>query len=112
MEARQLNKRVTVQQKTVTKGASGGMVEAWAALAGMPVWAGINHFGGNERRVTDQGGQVVEARAEITIRYRAGITAQMRVLHGATVYNIRHVNNWQERNERLVLTCDTGVNGG
>lgn len=112
LEARALNQRVTLQEKTVTKGASGGKVEAWAALAGMPVSAGINHFSGNERRVSSVGGQVAEARTEITIRYRAGITAQMRVLHGAVIYNIRHVNNWQQRNERLVLTCDTGVNGG
>jgi len=112
MEARKRNKRVTIEEKTVTKGASGGMVEGWAAIAGMPVWASLNHFGGNERRATAQGGLVAAARTEIGLLYRAGITAQMRVRHGATVYNITHVNNWQERNESLVLTCETGVNGG
>lgn len=108
-----LNCRVTVEAKSITKGASGGQIETWAPLVAMPVWAAINHLGGTEKRATAAGGgEVAEARTEITLRYRAGITANMRVVHGSTYYNIKHVNNFYERNERLILTCDTGVNNG
>ena len=64
------------------------------------------------RAASSAGGQVAEARTEITIRYRPFISAQSRVLYRGAVYNIRHVNNLMARNETLILTCDTGVNDG
>lgn len=110
MQAGKLNKRVTLQAPTVTKGASGGVVKGWSEVA--TVWAAIRHFSGNERAASSAGGQVAEARVEITIRHRAAVTPQIRVLHGSTVYNVRHVNNFMEKNETLILTCETGVNDG
>lgn len=110
MQIGKLNKRVTLQAPTVTQGASGGVVKGWSEVA--TVWAAIRHFSGNERAASSAGGQVAEARVEITIRYRAAVTPQIRVLHGGTIYNVRHVNNFMEKNESLILTCDTGVNDG
>jgi SPP1 family predicted phage head-tail adaptor len=107
-----LTKRVTVQALTQTRDAEGGMVDSWAALTGMPVWAKVANLSGNERRVTSHGGKVAEARTEITIRYRTDITESMRVSYNGKVYNIQHINNFLEENTFLVLTCDTGKNDG
>lgn len=112
MDPGKRNKRITIEAPTDGKGASGGMTRTWAAVASMPVWAAVRHFGGNEQSAVKQGGEVAVARTEFDISYRAGITARMRVSCDGVVYNIRHVNNWQERNESLVLTCDAGANNG
>lgn len=111
LQAGKLDQRITLQTKTVGKGASGGIVSSWAEF--ISVWADVRHLSGNERSATNAGGgQVAQARTEFGIRYRPGITAQMRVLYRGAVYNIVHVNNIRGGNERIVLTCDTGVNDG
>jgi SPP1 family predicted phage head-tail adaptor len=112
MDPGKRNKLITIEAKTVTKGASGGIVESWAPLAGMPTWAALRNYPGRPGMSPVAGGDAEEARTEFDLRYRPGVTAQMRVNYGGAYYNIKHVNNWQERNERLVLTCDTGVNRG
>ena len=111
MQAGRLNRRITLQSLTVSKGASGGMTKTWVNFASS-VPAAVRNLSGNERRATSVGGQVAEARTEFTIRYRSGVTAEMRVLYAGAVYNIRHVNDWMGKRESLVLTCDTGVNDG
>lgn len=110
---RQAGKRdqpIQIEALGVGKGTSGGMQKTWAPVA--TVWGSIRHLSGNEKRVTDVGGVVPQARTEIEILYRPGIAATMRVVHRGTQYNIVHVNNLQERNQALVLTCDSGVNHG
>lgn len=111
MQAGRLNRRITLQSLTVGKGTSGGMKKTWVNFASS-VPAAVRNLSGNERRATSVGGQVAEARTEFTIRYRSGVTADMRVLYQGAVYNIRHVNDWMGKRESLVLTCDTGMNDG
>jgi SPP1 family predicted phage head-tail adaptor len=115
MDPGELNVRGSIESKAVTKGASGGMVETWTPLAGMPVYARVRHVDGHaiERPVTaGAGGEVSIGRTVIRIRYRAGVTAQMRFVIGTTVYNVKRAANFQERNEWLDLTCEMGVNRG
>lgn len=113
MDLGELNIRGSIESKTVGKGASGGMTEVWAPIAGMPCYARIRHVDGAEREATGAGGgEVSVGRTVIRIGYRADVTAQMRFVKGATVYNIRRVANWQEANVWLDLTCDTGANRG
>ena len=109
--AGQLNRQITIQQNTQTKDAEGGMVDSWANFA-ENIWAKKNNLSGNERAATRQGGSTLDARTEFTIRYLAGITEQMRVLCDGKYYNIRHVNDFMDRHEFIVLTCDTGGNNG
>ena len=45
---------------------------------------------------------------EITIRYFAGITTAMRVVHGSTYYDIRGIDNKEERNREINLLCTGG----
>lgn len=111
IQAGKLNQRITLQVLTISKGTSGGANKAWADVA-TSIPAAVRNMSGNERQASSAGGQVAEARTEFIIRYRAGVTAQMRVLYQGAVYNIRHVNDFMARRESLILTCDTGVNNG
>lgn len=111
MQAGKFDKRIRLEAEVTTQGAAGGVKTAWTEVA--TVWASVRNFSGGERRSTGAGGGEVEvARTEFTIRYRPGVTAKMRVVFKGAVYNIAHVNNFMERNESLVLTCDTGANDG
>lgn len=105
-----LNKRITIQSLTQGKDSVGGNTKAWSSVA--TVWAGVRNLSGNERSATAHGGQVAAARTEFTLRYRAGIAADMRVSYAGRLYDIKHVNDVNEEHRMLVLTCDTGVNDG
>lgn len=105
-----LNRRILIQSLTHGKDAEGGMVDTWVDVT--TVWAKVANLSGAERNATSHGGKAPGARTEFTIRYTPGITAQHRVVYATKQYNIRHVNNFAEANEFLVLTCDTGINHG
>lgn len=110
-----LNKRITIQQRTKTRDASGGFIESWANLIAAgdgKVWAGVKNLSGNDRRASSHGGVVSEARTEFTVRFLASITAQMRISYSGKIYNIKHVNDFNEGHRFMILTCDTGVNDG
>lgn len=109
---RRMDKRVRLELKTLTKGASGGKRETWSLIA--EVWAGINHKAGREQRSTDAGGGLVAVGdTEIDIRYHASVVAETtRVVHGSTIYDIVHVDDVMDQHDRMVLTCKSGVSNG
>lgn len=111
MDAGKLNRRITIQQPATTRGGSGGAAVAWADWK-KDIWAKVIPLSGNERRVTDHGGEIAEARTEFIIRYRAGVDETMRVLYKGKFYNIKHVKDVNDDHDIIVLTCDTGVNDG
>jgi SPP1 family predicted phage head-tail adaptor len=102
-----LNKLVVLQTCTQGKDAAGGATKVWADFD--EVWAGIRNLSGEEKRSTAHGGQAAIARTEITIRYHPDVNERMRVVYNGAYYNIRHVNNWNEQNWKMILTCDTGT---
>jgi len=110
MRAGRLNKVIELQSPTVGKGLSGGRQTTWAAWK--TVRAAVRPLSGLEKRATERGGEVAEARTEFEIRYRPGVTEQMRVSYNGKFYNIRHVKDVNEDREILVLTCDTGASDG
>ena len=107
LQSGKLDRRITLVQPTVTKDAAGGIASAWADVA--TVWASVRTFAGDEKEQTKSGGQTAVARTEFTVRYRAGVTAAMRVRFAEKLYEIRFVNDWMDRHEFILLTCDTGV---
>lgn len=109
--AGQLNQIITIQQRTQTKDAEGGMVDAWSDFAA-DIWAKKNNLSGNERAATNKGGQTLDARTEFTVYYLDSVTNEMRIVHNGKYYNIRHVNNFMESSEYLIITCDLGGNHG
>ena len=115
LPAGKFNKRVTLQVLTQSKSSAGGMVDAWANLAINPtVWARVMSVSGNEISITAKGGQVSNARTEITIRYRTDLPAaeKLRVLYGGKIYNVNFIKDFEEQHIELILHCDTGRNDG
>ncbi len=105
------DRRITLEAPTVGQGASGGMKRQWVLVT--ECWASVRNLPGTEKDATGVGGgQVAEARTEFGLLYRPGVTAKMRIRYDGRTYNIRHVNDWQEKHQQLVLTCDTGASDG
>jgi len=107
--AANLNRRIVIKSLAQTKDAQGGIVDTWTTY--LTVWAQVNNLSGNERKLTNSGGQVAEARTEFTIRY-ANVTASHKIEYNGKTYNIKHVNDYKEEHRFMILTCDTGLNNG
>lgn len=107
--ASSLRHRVTLQQEIQTADGAGGYVRSWQDVADL--WAEINSITaksyGQERFFA--GKIQAEITHKITIRYRAGVTADMRLLFGSSIFNIRSVLNKDENNETLELLVEEGV---
>ena len=76
MKAGRLNRRVTIQQKSVARDALGAEVITWVDVA--TVWAEVSPYSGREFVALRQAQDEITTR--ITIRYRPGITPAMRVV--------------------------------
>lgn len=106
MRAGALKHRITIQQSIAGQDGYGEPVKSWSDVAA--VWADVRDMTGREFLAA----QAVQAgvTTKITIRYRPGVTAAMRVLHGADVYNIQAVLGTDRVS--LLLMCERGVNHG
>lgn len=109
MRSGKLRHVVTVSERSATRDAIGGIVDAW-----VPVLEDIR-----AEIVPLSGREFVAAQAEqagvttrITIRFRHGIVADMRVEHGGDIYNIKAVLPDPTLRGHLTLMCETGVNDG
>lgn len=101
MQAGALDQRVTLQQRQSGVDAIGQPVQGWSAVA--TVWADVRHVSGLEAVKADAAAAMT--RASIRIRWRAGVDAGMRVVHGSTAYEIRAVLG-DRRAGRLDLVCE------
>lgn len=98
-----LNRQVKIQQLTQIKDEIGQIIGTdWADVA--TVWANIRHLSGTEAIKADAPTSTV--RASIRIRYRAGIDAGMRVLHGSTAYDIQAVLPDEIGRRHIDLVCE------
>lgn len=104
MLAQRLRHQVTLQSQSTSLDSYGGNVGTWSTVA--TVRAGIEPIGGTEalRNGQNAGEQMVR----VVLRYRAGVTPQMRILWGSTIYTIVAVANRDSANRMLELTCNTG----
>lgn len=100
-----LRHRVTIQREARTADGAGGYTLDWSDVA--TVWARIEPRKGAERLRAMQVQDTVNHR--VTIRYRAGVTAAMRLVFGTRVFDIRAVINPDERDRWLELMCEEGV---
>lgn len=87
LQAGRLNSLVIIQSRSAGQDATGQPLTTWVDHA--TVWAHIRYSGGLEAIKADAVASI--AQASVRIRYRAGLTAGMRLLHGATVYEISAV---------------------
>ena len=99
MQLGRLNRRVTIQSKSVTRDAYGAEVITWAHV--VEVWAAVLPVRGREYVA------LREAQADLTtrfvIRYRAGITPAMRVVYGDANYDIEEVIDAEDAHHVLEL---------
>lgn len=83
-----LRHRITLQSKgTPTRDAMGGEVVTWADVA--TVWAEVRALSGRALIAAQQAQS--EVIATITIRHRADVRPDWRVLHGSDIYTIHAI---------------------
>lgn len=99
MQIGRLNRRITIQSKTVTRDAYGGESISWTDVA--TVWAAVLPIRGREYVAIRQAGAEITTR--FVIHYRSGITPAMRVVHGDANYDIVEVINAEDANRFLEL---------
>ena len=95
-----LDQRVTLQQPVAGQDAIGQPVTTWEAVA--TVWASVAYLSGLS--AIKAGADVAQVQTSVRIRYRTGINAGMRVVHGAVVFDVRAVLPG-DKNVFLDLVC-------
>ncbi len=88
VQAGRFRHRVTIQKKTVGQDSTGGITETWSKFADN-IPAAIDVGGGGEAVASQQ--VAAKSNAEISIRWRPGVTTTMRVLYNGEVFNIEEV---------------------
>ena len=101
MQFSALKHRVTVQQNQPTINAFGEETEQWVTIA--TVWASVEPLKGREFFAAQK--ENAETTVRITIRYRMGITADMRIKFGNKVFEINAVIDVEERHIELQIMC-------
>jgi len=102
MKAGKLRHRVTIQSKTTTRNERGINRETWSALHSS-VPAEIVTLSGRE---LEQARQLVgTATTAVRIRFYANVTKECRIVFGSRVLTIGHIDNVDQRDIELVLTC-------
>jgi SPP1 family predicted phage head-tail adaptor len=96
-----LDQRVTIQQPDAGQDAIGQPLTGWVNRA--EVWADVRHGSGLEQIKADALTSVVKA--SIRIRARSDVTSAMRVLCGATTYQIKTVTPSDDRRWTF-LACE------
>jgi SPP1 family predicted phage head-tail adaptor len=89
MRAGKLNQRVLIQVPGNDQDAAGQPVEGWTNLITTgdgKVWASVDDVSGREFMAA--GAEQARVTTTITMRYREGVRADMRVLHGSDVYRV------------------------
>lgn len=97
-----LNRRCVIQTPSGIPDELGQPIPGWTDVA--TVWADIRHKSGLE--AIKAGAPVSTVQASIRIRYRAGVTAGMRVVHNLVAYEIKAVMEDVAGREYLDLVCE------
>lgn len=100
INAGELDRRVVIQRAVRTTDTHGESVIAWDSLA--TVWAKFEAGGGSETHLADR--RQANQAATFTLRWLAGVMAEMRVLHDGDAWDIESVEE-PDRRESLLLRC-------
>ena len=101
MKAGQLDQRISVERFTRTEDELGQPIESWAPL--FTCWAAVEPLVGREYLAAQAA--VSEVTARIRMRFRPWMTAQDRVIHNGTTYNIVSLIDVRSDHRELVLMC-------
>lgn len=97
--SKRLNRRIQIQQPSSAQDEYGHPLGEWETVS--TVWAEIKDASGREYFAA-QASQS-EVQTKITIRKRAGVKPEMRVVYGEDIYEIKAVLNQTTRT--LLLMC-------
>lgn len=108
MRAGDLRRRVLIQSRQATVDGFGQRSTTWTDVA--TVFAEIQPLSGRELQLA----QAINAEVnhKVTIRYRPGISAAMRVVYQGRRFNIQAVIDVDMRHRTLELSCSEGLNDG
>lgn len=101
MQAGRLNRRCQLQSPSQSVDELGQPIPGWIDVA--TVWADIRMKSGLES--IKAGASVSVVQASIRVRYRAGITAGMRVVHNLVAYEVLAVQPDVGGREYVDLVC-------
>jgi SPP1 family predicted phage head-tail adaptor len=107
MDSRRLNRKVLIQKLVSGQDEAGQPVTNWENLITTgdgKVFANIKHLSGVETIKADAPTSAVKV--SIRIRYRTDVTAAMRVVHGATTYEIKAVLPDEAGRQHVDLACE------
>lgn len=109
LAAGKLRHRITIQEPKETRATNGDVLIKWSDVA--EVWASVEPLSVREFIAGQSMKSQVTAR--IVIRYRPGLTHNMRILHRGKIYN---PEGWladpESGLEFLTAPCSEGVNNG
>lgn len=108
MQAGLLRKRLTIQQRSQVQDTYGQPLTSWVDVA--TVWGEVVPTSGNES-LSSEAVQSSETHL-VTIRYRQGVTAKMRIKYGIRLFDIQSVLDENERHRTLNLSCIEGLSDG
>lgn len=97
-----LRRRVTLEAPADVVDEIGGLTRGWVAVA--TLWAQIETPRGDTRVAGDRLEQALARR--VTLRWRDGVTAEMRLRYGARLFAIKAVRDPDERRMTLTLDCE------
>ena len=101
MKIGRLRHRIVIEESIAGRDSFGAEVSEWIQFA--KVWADVSPVSGREFASFKQIN--AEITTNITIRYIAGITTEMKILFGDRVFEIDSVINPEEKNISLLLMC-------
>lgn len=101
MRAGTLRQRVTIQDKSVVRDSYGGETITWMNVA--EVWAAVEPLQGREYIEARQA--MAEVTTRIRMRYRSGITPEMRIEHGSQIFEILAVIHVKDLQRELHMMC-------
>ena len=104
-----LRDRVTIQVRSMADDAAGEPMLTWTDFA-VGIHANVNDMTGKEYLAAQAVTNAVNT--TIIIRYRAGITAAMRVLCRGVTYNIQAVIEPENKRREMHLMCVRNVSNG
>ncbi len=106
LSAGELIHPVAIQEKTTTERPSGGHDDVWTEIATRRV-----HMREMDGAELMEARQVVEhATHKVRMRYFAGLrSTQHRLVWGTRIFDIGRVNNVEEANRVMIVTCEETV---
>lgn len=105
LSAGEFDQRVKLQSKSVTRSGIGAEIVTWVDVA--TVWAKVEPIRGREFFAAAQMQESTDHR--VTIRYRTGVTRDMRIMWRNAPLDIVSVIDVKARKENLELMCLSGV---